>query len=433
MTEPEPGRHTLRPLGVGREYVRSEAEFGVVPRRDHLLLATEHRHRHQRPEGFLAVAVHRPVHPQDHGWREEQALPQVLGPGTGNQAGALGQGILQVAPDLVEAGTVDQRPDVHTGLQAVADGQSGHPVGQFSGEGIGHLLVHEDAVGADTGLTTAPEFVRHQVVRGGVQVGVVKDNERRVATQLQGQFLDLGRGVQDQLPAHFGGAGEAQHGHIRMLAQHLADHAGLTHHQVDHAIGQPQAVQQAEEGNHGQRCFTGRFDHRRAAGRQCRREFLGDHADGKVPGHDQAGHAHRPVVHRPAAALGFLRQGVGVQRLDVLGTVVEKAGGVVHLALGFQPGFAVFHAQDATNFLPVRQQAVPDAFQPLAPGVQRVGLGQPQCRLAGFNGRFDVLGGHGRHPGDHLAGGRVVDIEGPASGAVPPASANVAREVFQQR
>ena len=53
MTEPEPGRHALRPLGVGREYVRSEAEFGVVPRRDHRLLATEHRHRHQRRENEI--------------------------------------------------------------------------------------------------------------------------------------------------------------------------------------------------------------------------------------------------------------------------------------------------------------------------------------------------------------------------------------------
>ena len=170
---------------------------------------------------------------------------------------------------LIETGLVDQRAKIDITIDAVTHGHLVNTLGQFFTEGVGHLFMHEDAVGTDAGLATTAELVGDQVIGGGIQVGVVEDDERCVTAQFQRQFLNLLGGVDDQFPADFGGTGKAQHRHVRAFAQHLADHAGLAHHQVDHAIRHVGVlVHQGEQGNHGQRSLTGRLDHRRAAGRQ---------------------------------------------------------------------------------------------------------------------------------------------------------------------
>ena len=163
-----------------------------------------------------------------------------------------------------------------------------------------------------------------------------------------------------------------------MFTQYLADHAGLTHHQVDHAIRQVEFIHHAEKGDHGQRCLAGRLDDRGTTRRQGRRQLLGDHANGKVPGHNQPGYAHRPIVNRPGAVLGLFRNRVGIKSADVLGTVIEETGGVIHLALGFFPGLAMLHTQDAANLFAVFFQAVTNILQPLAAGFNRPGIGEPE-------------------------------------------------------
>ena len=123
---------------------------------------------------------------------------------------------------------------------------------------------------------------------------------------------------------------------------------------------------------------------------------------------------------------------MGIQRLDMSGAVIEEAGGVVYFALAFFPGLAVFHAQDAADFLAVVLQGIADVFQPFAAGFKGIGVGQPQGLLAGFDRIQYVLLRHRRHFGNHLARGRIVDIKGAATGAVCPAPANVAGKILQQ-
>ena len=368
-----------------------------------------------------------------HRGREEQIVTQLFRFLARHQGRAFLKGVLHVAFDLVVASLVDQRANIHVAVNAVTDGHFVDPLGKFFTKGIGHFLMHEDPVGTDTGLATTTELVGDEVVRRGVQIGVVEDDERRVATQFQGQFLDLLGGVDDQLAAHFCGARKAEHGYIRAFAECLPDDTGLAHHQVHHAVRHVRVlVHQTKQGNHGQRGFTGWLDHRRTASGQSRRQLLGNHANGEVPGRDQASDTDGPVVNRPGAVFRFLGNGVRVQGLDVLGAVIEEPGGIIYLALGLLQRFAMFHAQNPTDFFLVGLERVPYVFQPLAAGLDAVRTCKPKRRLARCDGSVHFLFRHGCDLGDHLARCRVINIEGVAMLIVSPATTDIAGQLFQQ-
>ena len=50
--------------------------------------------------------------------------------------------------------------------------------------------LHEDAVGADAGLARVAELRRHRARDRLLEVGVIEDDERRVAAELERQLLD---------------------------------------------------------------------------------------------------------------------------------------------------------------------------------------------------------------------------------------------------
>ena len=304
------------------------------------------------------------------------AIPQICRLFASHQFTTPLKGVFHVALHLIKPGFVDQRAEVNVFRQTITHGHAIDPVGKFLTEFIHHFLVNENPVGADTGLAAAPELVGDQVISSGIQVRIVKDNKRCITTQLQGQLLHLICRIQYQLAAHFGRAGEAEHGHVGAFAKHLADHTGLAHNQVDHAVWQVDVfVHQREQRNHRQRRLTGRLDHRRAPGRQGGRQLLGDHANGKVPGRDQAGNTNRAVVHCPGTVFRLFGNGMGVQRLNVFGAVIEEPGGVIDLTLSFLQRLAVLHAQNAAHFLFIGPECITNIFQPLATGFDGIGTG----------------------------------------------------------
>jgi len=94
-------------------------------------------------------------------------------------------------------------------------------------EAAGELLVDgvvdEEPVGAHARLAAVAEFRDHRPVDCGVQVGVLEDDEGRVAAQFQGHLLDGGCALGGQDPADLGGSGEGEVLHDRAGAQFPAD------------------------------------------------------------------------------------------------------------------------------------------------------------------------------------------------------------------
>ncbi len=90
---------------------------------------------------------------------------------------------------------IDQRPDGDAFLQPVADVQFAHRLLQFFGKAVIHAVLHIQAVGADAGLPGVTEFRGQRAFHGFIEIGIVKDNKRCVAAQLQRHFFDVFRAL----------------------------------------------------------------------------------------------------------------------------------------------------------------------------------------------------------------------------------------------
>jgi flagellin len=111
--------------------------------------------------------------------------------------------------------------------QAIASNEGGGLFSQESGELVVDAILHIDAVGADAGLPVVAEFGDHRACHGGVQIGIVKDDEGRIAAQFHRAFHDLIGGLTQKDAAHFGAAGKRQFAHQRVFAHFFADGRGF--------------------------------------------------------------------------------------------------------------------------------------------------------------------------------------------------------------
>ena len=95
-------------------------------------------------------------------------------------------------------------------FDAVAHLQVLHGSGKLFGEGVVNAFLHQNAVGADAGLAGIAVFRDHGTGHGGIEIGVVEDDEGRVAAEFEAELLDGGRTLRHQQAADFGRAGKGQ-------------------------------------------------------------------------------------------------------------------------------------------------------------------------------------------------------------------------------
>ena len=96
--------------------------------------------------------------------------------------------------------------------------QRAHPRGEPLGELVRDRLVHVEAVGRGAGLADVAHLGEHRAVDGGVEVGVLEDEERRVAAELHRDPQQLVGGLLDSSP-DLGRAGEGQLAQARVVDQ----------------------------------------------------------------------------------------------------------------------------------------------------------------------------------------------------------------------
>jgi hypothetical protein len=145
----------------------------------------------------------------------------------------------------------------------------------FSTKRVVHAGLHVEAVGADAGLAGVAVLADHRAFDGAVEVGVVEDDEGRVAAQLQADLLDRRRALRARMRPTSVRAGE------RQVAHHVAgctapcrSRSSLAASAGDRCSARPagmparcasSATARADSGV----CF-GRLDDHRAARGQCR-------------------------------------------------------------------------------------------------------------------------------------------------------------------
>ena len=144
----------------------------------------ETEERSDRAKGFFPS--------YSHGWRDvgqncglEKSAAQRVPFSTNQNLGALFCGVRNVTFYFGNRCIIDQWPLRRAGFQAGCGLQSLHSARQFFRERVVNFLLHQKAVGANAGLPGIAVFRSDCAFNRGVQIGVIKNNERRIAAKLE--------------------------------------------------------------------------------------------------------------------------------------------------------------------------------------------------------------------------------------------------------
>ena len=327
--------------------------------------------------------------------------------------------------DLFHRGHVDHRSLLGTFGQAVGHLELQDGGGEFGGEGVIDAFLNQQAIDADAGLAGIAVFRGHRAGDRRVEIGILEDDERRVAAEFHRNLLDRGGTLGHQHLADFGGPGESDFLHRRIAGEFATDGAGRAGHDVHHARGYPRlpgqfGQRQGRVGRH-----AGRLDHDGATGGQGRSGLAGDHGVGEVPWRDRGDHAHRLLNHHDAAISVRTRDGVAVDPLGFLGKPFDEGCAVGNLAARFGKRFALLQGHDPGQvFLVVEDQFVPAAQDART----LLGAAAPpgrEGRGGGGDGATRFSGAHLRHGAELVAVGRVADRQRRAVVGVRPGAGYV--------
>jgi ParB family chromosome partitioning protein len=100
--------------------------------------------------------------------------------------------------DLRERLLVDERTLIRLAGEAVANPQLLHRGDELAREFVIDLVLHDEAVRAHAGLARVAVLARDRARDGGVEVGVIENEERRVAAELQRDLLHGARALRHQ-------------------------------------------------------------------------------------------------------------------------------------------------------------------------------------------------------------------------------------------
>ncbi len=239
---------------------------------------------------------------------------------------------LPEAPALVG---VDERADLHAGLGAPTDPEPGHLGGEPRGELLDHRLGHEKPVGRGAGLAAVAHLGQGRALDGGLQVGVLEDEERGIAAELHRHAQHLIRRPGHEPAADLGRAGEGQLAQAGILDQRSGHRArGRAGDDVQDPRGQACPLEDVCQREGRERRLPRGLDDERAAGREGRCDGPSGHHQWEVPRRDHQAGAHRLAHHEHAtSAVGAQTVGA-VQPQRLSGEEPQVLGGVGDLGEG---------------------------------------------------------------------------------------------------
>jgi hypothetical protein len=200
-----------------------------------------------------------------------------------------------------------------------------------------------------------------------IQIGVVEDDEGRVAAQFHRALLDRLRGLREQHATDLGRAGEGDLAHRRVRCELAADGACVVAGEhAEHARRHAGALRQFGQRQRRQRRLAGGFDHHRAARRQRRAGLAGDHRGREVPRRDGGTHADGLAQRDDALRLLDARDHVAAHAAGFFGEPAHEAGGVVDLAARFGQRLAFLERDQRGQVVLVLQHQLVPAAQDLA-------------------------------------------------------------------
>ncbi len=377
-----------------------EAIFGVVGQGHSFLGGTEAHGHQNRPEDFLGdkgicrrdIGDQRRLEEAALGWDSTVRLVDHR---------ALGGAPLHQFANALDLDGGDHGADIDGLVERITNAQGRHALLELGDEALLDALLHEQAgTGAADLALIEPDGI-DQAFDGAVDVGILEDDVGALAAQFERKALaGASGGFADDL-ADFGGAGEGDLVDIGVVDDGGAGLA-LAGDDIDHALGQADALANFGEQQGRQRGEFGRLEHDRIAGGKGRGDLPGQHQQREVPGDDLA-----------ADAIG---DGVGefaAQVLGPAGVMVEMAGYQRDIDVAaFADRLAVVHALEHREQPAVLLDGTGDGVEILAALVAGQGAPGFEGGAGGFYCSINVLGGAIGDGSQRCAGGGIVGREG---------------------
>ncbi|MNF71180.1 hypothetical protein D3C84_531260 [compost metagenome] len=343
------------------------------------------------------------------------------------QAFAAGDG--EIFRDFGPLRLTGERAHIDFAVQRIADPQCFECALQTQHQRIGDAVLDEQTRGRRAHLPGIPADTGDDPFNGLIEVAIVENDNRGLATQLKRQRAAMGSGAAHDLAADGVAAGERQLVETGMVAQRCADF-GFTADDVQHARGQAQRVGYVAVGLLDQRRDLRRLEHHRATGGQCRCELPGTGDQREVPRHDQAHHTHR-LKARVGIETRYGQRHItvlpGIESFSQACVIVKRSNGIVDVHHRFMAGFTVvLHLQ--------RDQCFAARFDLFGKTIQiscalRATEVAPagECLARGGNGLIDLQGTGCGELGKGLAQGRVKDGDAVDAFTGYPATVDVMR------
>ena len=322
-----------------------------------------------------------------------------------------GQRVRDVLVHLQRDRLVVQRPHGGGVVEGIAQPNLVDRFREPIDERVLETALHEDPLARCAALPCAEEAADDHALDRAIDVGVLEDHDRAVATELQHDVL-AGGTSRHRAPG-LGRADEADAGDQRVAGDLVAHHRPRAGHEVDRArwqIGFGQALHELHGDRRGRR--GGSPNDGIAAG-QRRGDHLGGHRQGPVPRCDHPVDPPRDAEGEDELVLAHRGDDIGLEPLDVLGGDPEVLDRLTHLADRFRfVRLALVEAQPVGQVLAV---ALHRLRNPMEQGRSVEGT-EPCHRRSRLVCRLDGARGIGARPfgegGDHLTGRRADGVEG---------------------
>lgn len=286
----------------------------------------------------------------------------------GFDLGALGDGVGDVFFDLLDGGLVDEGALSGGAVETAADLEGGDLLNELGSEGLGDSLLDVESVGAvilsvrdcqaeclggnipDASLSRASELAEHSALNSKIEIGIIKNDERSIATKLQ---ADLLKGTGSKLRQHLTNTSRPSEGdllHLRVSRQLSSSLAITRRENLDSSRRKASLDSELDEGGARVGGLGGGLDDDGAAGCEGGGDLAGDHGRGEVPGRDDAADADGLAdCHESGVGSGrWDRDAVGSGGL--FGEPGDEVGGVDDLASGLREGLSILQGQDNSNY-----------------------------------------------------------------------------------
>lgn len=332
---------------------------------------------------------------------------------TESNSGTLVLAVLNVLHDTVEL----ELRDLGTLEGVLGEGVTQLVLGGTLLEALNELVVDtlldQQARTGTAALAVVVEDTKVGPGDGVINVGIVEDNVGGLATELEGDLLQvgLGGGLEDHT-ANKGRTGEGNLVNVHVGRDGSTGGATETGDDVDDTGGEAGLDDEVASIQTGERSLLGGLDDDGVTGSDSRTNLPGPHEEGEVPGDDLTADTDGLV-----AGVGE-SLGVGVDGLtgDLVGpatVVAQAAGGIGNVALGHGDGLAVVESLDGGEDLDITLEQIGQLGEHTATvGGGHVVPGTLEGGASGLDGDVDILLGGLVDGGDDLFVGGVDGLEG---------------------